>query len=76
MRLRRSTISVAVFVAFAAIALFFFVTEHGAHAFGLLPHVLLLVCVALLYFAGAGDRAGDSNIPMPEAQDPAKEDRS
>ena len=38
-----------VLLAFAAIAAFFLVTEHGAHAFGGLHYLLLLACLLLLY---------------------------
>lgn len=33
-----------IFVAFAAIAGFFLLTEHQAHALGLLPYLLLIAC--------------------------------
>ncbi len=38
-----------VLLAFAAIAAFFLVTEHGAHAFGGLHYLLLTACLLLLY---------------------------
>lgn len=38
-----------VLLAFAAIAAFFLVTEHGAHAFGGLHYMLLFACLLLLY---------------------------
>jgi hypothetical protein len=55
MRIDRSTLSLCVLFAFAAIALFFFVTEHTAHQFGLLPHLLVVLCLGLLYLGGLHD---------------------
>lgn len=74
MRSRRFTTSVGVFMAFAAIAAFFFVTEHGAHTFGVLPHLLLLACLVLLYFSSRGESTQESNGHTPDARE--SQDRS
>lgn len=37
-------------IAFPAIAAFFLITEHTAHFFGILPYVLLLLCLLLHLF--------------------------
>jgi len=46
-------LSTWILVAFMAIALFLLLAEHRAHAFGWWPHLLLGVCVLLLYLGGA-----------------------
>ena len=46
-----------VLLAFLAIAGFFLFTEHRAHALGVLPFVLLLLC-PLLHFIGHGGHGG------------------
>lgn len=46
------------FLGFLAIAGFFLFTEHRAHALGLLPFGLLLLC-PLLHFFGHGGHGGD-----------------
>lgn len=38
------------FIAFAAVAAFFLLTEHRAHVFGILPYLLLLACPLLHLF--------------------------
>lgn len=43
-----------VFIAFLAIASFFLITEHTAHLFGVLPYVLLLLCLLLHFFMHRG----------------------
>jgi len=43
-----------VLLAFLAIAGFFFVTEHRAHALGVLPFILLLLCPLLHLFGHRG----------------------
>lgn len=43
-----------VFLAFIAIAIFFLVTEHTAHFFGVLPYLLLLLCPLLQLFMHGG----------------------
>lgn len=46
-----------VFLGFAAIALFFLLTEHRAHFLGALPYLLLLAC-PLLHIFGHGGHGG------------------
>ncbi len=47
-------------LAFLAIAGFFLLSEHRAHAFGLLPYLLLLAC-PLLHFLHHGGHKGPSS---------------
>ncbi len=49
-----------VFLAFLAIAVFFPVTEHTAHFFGVLPYLLLFLCPLLHLFmhSSHGSHAG------------------
>jgi hypothetical protein len=46
-----------VLLAFLGIAAFFIVTEHRAHALGVLPYLLLLAC-PLLHWLHGGHRGG------------------
>ncbi len=48
--------------AFLGIALFFLVSEHRAHLFGILPYLLLLACPLMHLFMhhGHGHNRGDS----------------
>ena len=46
-----------VLLAFLAIAVFFLVTEHTAHFFGVLPYSLLLAC-PLMHFLHGGHKGG------------------
>lgn len=50
------------FLAFLAIAVYFLVTEHTAHFFGILPYLLLVLSVLLHLFihAGHGEHRGHS----------------
>ena len=48
-----------VFLAFAAIAAFFLITEHTAHVFGALPYLFLLSCMFLHMFMHGGGHGGD-----------------
>lgn len=43
-----------VLTAFIAIALFFLLTEHRAHLFGVLPYLLLFACPLMHLFHGHG----------------------
>jgi hypothetical protein len=47
-----------VLIAFLAIAAFFVVTEHAAHALGALPYLLLLACPLLHFLHGGHGRHG------------------
>ena len=52
--------SAVVLLVFLAIAAFFVVTEHTAHALGVLPYLLLLACPLLhLFHGGHGRGHGD-----------------
>lgn len=72
-----------VLVAFLAIAGFFIVSEHRAHAFGVLPYVLLFLSPLLHLFlhgrhgAHGGHRGHEEHGRDPEsgAQPPRGEDR-
>ena len=73
MRIDRSTLARWVFVAFAAIAAFFLVTEHGAHDFGALHYVLLVLCLLLLYLIVRHEEGKSSDETPPTVrrhQDP------
>ena len=50
-----------VLLAFLAIAAFFVVTEHTAHALGALPYLLLLACPLLHFFHGGHRRGHDDH---------------
>lgn len=61
-----------VLLAFAAIAAFFFVAEHRAHAFGGLHYLLLAACLLLLYLLirrEEGQPAHKSDAPAPRQED-------
>ncbi|MBI3898864.1 MAG: DUF2933 domain-containing protein [Gammaproteobacteria bacterium] len=49
-----------VFLAFAAIAGFFLLTEHRAHVLGALPYVLLALCPLMHLFGHGGHGGGGS----------------
>ena len=54
---------------FAAVALFYLLTEHQAHLFGVLPYVLLLAC-PLMHFLMHGKHGGHGLHEPPGAQHP------
>lgn len=56
---------------FLAIAAFFFLSEHRAHALGILPFVLLLLC-PLLHLFGHGGHGGHET---PNGEDQHTESR-
>lgn len=65
-----------VLVGFLAIALFFLLTEHRAHLFGILPYLLLLACPLMHLFHGHGHHGHAPSVrdhraepPQPEASD-------
>ena len=61
-----------VLLAFAAIAAFFLVTEHRAHAFGGLHYLLSAACLLLLYLLirhEEGQPAQTSDAPAPRQED-------
>ena len=54
------------FWGFAAIAVFFLITEHGAHLFGFLPFLLILACPLMHMFGHHGHRHGGHGAGGPE----------
>ncbi len=53
-----------VFICFLAIAAFFLLLEHRAHAFDALPYLLLLACPLLHFFGhGHGGHGGKEGGP-------------
>lgn len=48
---------------FAAVAAFFLLSEHRAHALGLLPFALFLLCPLLHVFGHGGHRHGPEDKP-------------
>lgn len=71
-----------VFVAFAAIAAFFLITEHAAHTFYLLPFLLLAACPLLHLSMHRGHRGHDHGAAGPQDHghtgarpEPGREDR-
>jgi hypothetical protein len=61
---------------FLAIALFFLLTEHRAHLFGILPYLLLLGCPLMHLFHGHGHHghAASGRDQLSEAPGPAASD--
>ncbi len=49
-----------VLIGFLAITGFFLLAEHRAHLFGILPYLLLLVCLLMHFFHGHGNHKGHS----------------
>ncbi len=62
-----------VFLGFAAVAAFFFFTEHRAHMLGLLPWLLLAACPLMHLFMHGGHGHGGGSGPDGAGQG---EDRS
>ena len=58
---QRGAASTWVFAGFAAVALFFLLTEHRAHLFGWLPFILLAACPLIHFFHGHGGHGGHDN---------------
>ncbi len=78
MRVERSKLARWVFVAFAAIAGFLWITEHRADHFGPLHYVLLALCPLLLYLLVRHEEGKSSDGAAPtrtERQDPSEEAR-
>jgi hypothetical protein len=55
---QRGSASAWVFAGFAAVALFFLLTEHRAHFYGWLPFLLLAACPLMHLFHGHGGHGG------------------
>jgi Protein of unknown function (DUF2933) len=68
---RLQIVSRFVFFGFAAIALFFLITEHRAHLFGVLPFLLLAACPLMHLFHHGGHKhgGGDSSASKPPGPD-------
>jgi hypothetical protein len=56
--MQRGSASTWVFLGFAAVALFFLMSEHRAHLYGWLPFLLLAACPLMHLFHGHGGHAG------------------
>ncbi|MFY9315916.1 MAG: DUF2933 domain-containing protein [Burkholderiales bacterium] len=50
-----------VWIGFALVAAFFWMTEHAAHVFGALPYVLLLACPLMHLFGHHGRHGPGAN---------------
>jgi hypothetical protein len=68
-----------ILIGFLAIALFFLLTEHRAHVFGILPYLLLFACPLMHLFHrhghhGHASLAPDQGAapPLPAASDSAR----
>ena len=48
-------------VVFLGVAAFFLLTEHRAHVLGVLPYLLLLLCVGMHFFMHGGHRGHGSD---------------
>lgn len=61
-----------VFFLFLAIALFFLLTEHRAHVFGLLPYLLVLACplMHLFHHGSHGGHQGSHHVARGEKPGP------
>lgn len=59
---RLTRVGWTVFAGFGAVALFFLLTEHRAHVFGVLPFLLVAACplMHLFHRHGHGDQRGTS----------------
>lgn len=62
------------FAGFVLVALFFLLSEHRAHLFGLLPFLLLAACPVLHFFhhGGHGDNEGEPPPAGPGERPPAR----
>lgn len=60
---------------FLIVAAFFLATEHRAHAFGLLPFLLLLACPLLHVFAHGGHGGHGHTSDRPDGDRQAAADR-
>lgn len=60
-----------IFWIFAAVGVYYLLTEHRAHVFDYLPYALLLAC-PLLHLFGHGHGAGHGHDRAPEEKAPSK----
>lgn len=54
-----------IFAGFLAITLFFLLTEHRAHLYGILPYLLLLACPLMHLFHGHGHHGHHEGPDLP-----------
>lgn len=66
---QRGAASTWVFVGFAAVALFFLLTEHRAHLYSWLPFLLLAACPLMHLFHGHGGHGGHAGHGSKGADD-------
>lgn len=59
---------------FAAIALFFLLSEHRAHAFGILPYLFLLACPLMHLFMHREGRGHEGHHGHSGASGPGEQD--
>lgn len=64
-----------VLLGFTAVAAYFLLSEHRAHAIEFLPYGLLLACLVMHLFHGHGDHAGHHARGDRGGQPPAGEQR-
>ena len=57
------------FWAFAAVGLYYLLTEHRAHVFDYLPYVLLMACPLMHLFHGHGHHKPDHHAERKDAPD-------
>lgn len=72
---QRGVASTWIFGGFAAVALFFLLTEHRAHLYGWLPFLLLAACPLMHLFHGHGGHGGHGNHPTDD-EPPRRNDAS
>lgn len=60
---RERSISRWIFVAFAAIAAYYLITEHRAHLYGILPFLLIAACPLLHLFHHRSHGRDDGEAP-------------
>jgi len=74
-RTSRGAAALWIFAAFAAVGLFFLLTEHRAHLFGWLPFLLLAACPLMHFFHGGhgghGSHDGADSRPRGKPDLPA-----
>lgn len=72
---QRGAASTWVFVGFAAVALFFLLTEHRAHFYGWLPFLLIAACPLMHLFHGHGGHKGHGSPGADDEPRSRDEDR-
>ena len=63
------TASTWVYAGFAAVALFFLLSEHRAHLYGWLPYILLAACPLMHLFHGHGGHSNHGRNDQPHRGD-------